>query len=188
MFCDYCVICDDCEVVCCVSGDDAVVHGWNDSFWEEAGLGDLVAEGYRRIGLKVLAPGKAIGNGLIQKSADEMGLRPGTAIATSLIDAHAGGVGILYTYFIVPVVLCMTYTCTLGMLGADIDEVGGQSPCHVTSRLALIGGTSTCHMTVSNNTHGTVYTSRQLPPCPYHICNYHLPVWMSELKELLLFG
>ena len=93
VFCNYCVFCDDCEVVCCVSGDDAVVHGWNDSVWEEAGLGDLVAEGYRRIGLKVLVPGKAIGNGLTQKSADEMGLRSGTAIATSLIDAHAGGVG-----------------------------------------------------------------------------------------------
>ena len=109
VFCDYCVICDGCEVVCCVSGDDAVVHGWNDSFWEEAGLGDLVAEGYQRIGLKVLAPGKAIGNGLTQKSAEEMGLLPGTAIATSLIDAHAGGVGILYA-FIMPDVLYMTYT------------------------------------------------------------------------------
>jgi ribulose kinase len=70
-----------------------------------------------------------VGNGLTQKSADEMGLHPRTAVATSLIDAHAGGVG---------------------MLGADINEVRGQLSRHVTSRLALIGGTSTCHMAVSS--------------------------------------
>ena len=141
-----------------------MVHGWNDSFWERAELGDLVAEDYCRIGVEVLAPGKAVGNGLTQKSADEMGLRPGTAIATSLIDAHAGGVGIIYAYYMMPVfshcaMIVMSYT--LGMLGADIDEVKGQLPCNVTSRLALIGGTSTCHMAVrhiEHRPHGTVYT------------------------------
>ena len=77
-----------------MSGDEGLTHGWNDAFWEGAGLGDLVSDGYRRIGVEVLAPGKAVGNGLTQKSADEMGLHPRTAVATSLIDAHAGGVGI----------------------------------------------------------------------------------------------
>ena len=68
-------------------------HGWNDSFWEGAGLGDLVADGYRRIGVDIVAPGTSVGKGLTEKSAEEMGLRPGIAVATSLIDAHCGGVG-----------------------------------------------------------------------------------------------
>ena len=34
-----------------------------------------------------------MGNGLTLQSANEMGLLPGTTVATSLIDAHAGGVG-----------------------------------------------------------------------------------------------
>lgn len=38
-----------------------------------------------------------MGNGLTEQSANDMGLIPGTAIATSLIDAHAGGIGRLST-------------------------------------------------------------------------------------------
>ena len=72
-----------------------MVQGWNDSFWEGAGLGGLVADGYCKIGTKVLAPGQAVGKGLTQQSANEMGLLPGTTVATSLIDAHAGGVGMI---------------------------------------------------------------------------------------------
>ena len=68
-------------------------NGWNDSFWKEAGLEDIVADGYARIGVDIAAPGKPVGNGLTKISADEMGLFPGIAVATSLIDAHAGGVG-----------------------------------------------------------------------------------------------
>lgn len=34
-----------------------------------------------------------MGEGLTQESAAEMGLVPGTAVAASLIDAHAGGLG-----------------------------------------------------------------------------------------------
>ena len=71
-----------------------VIRGWNDSFWEGAGLGDLVSDGYRRIGVDILAPGKSVGQGLTQQSASDMGLCPGIAVATSLIDAHAGGVGV----------------------------------------------------------------------------------------------
>ena len=74
-------------------GEGGVIRGWNDSFWEGAGLGDLVTDGYRRIGVDVLAPGEPVGDGLTRQSANEMGLCSGIAVATSLIDAHAGGVG-----------------------------------------------------------------------------------------------
>ena len=40
-----------------------------------------------------MAPGTSVGKGLTEKSAEEMGLRPGIVVATSLIDAHCGGVG-----------------------------------------------------------------------------------------------
>lgn len=58
-----------------------------------AGLEDLVADGYRRIGVEIAAPGKSVGKGLTQKSAEEIGLHPGIAVATPLIDAHSGTVG-----------------------------------------------------------------------------------------------
>ena len=58
------------------------------------GLGDLVADGYRRIGVEIVAPGTSVGKGLTQISAEEMGLNPGIAVASSLIDAHSGGVGV----------------------------------------------------------------------------------------------
>lgn len=70
------------------------MQGWNNPFWMEVGLGDLVADRYQRIGVEILEPGTAVGNGLTEQSANNMGLNPGIAIATSLIDAHAGGIGI----------------------------------------------------------------------------------------------
>ena len=36
-------------------------------------------------------PGQPVGCGLSIKSAIDLGLNPGTSVATSLIDAHAGG-------------------------------------------------------------------------------------------------
>jgi FGGY-family pentulose kinase len=70
--------------------------------------------------------GEKIG-GLTAKSADELGLPPGTPVAVSIIDAHAGG---------------------LGLLGVPLD---GAPPTEATleQRVALIGGTSSCHMAVS---------------------------------------
>ena len=56
-------------------------------------------------------------------AAAELGLRPGTAVSLAIIDAHAGGVG---------------------MLGA-----GATESTALERRLAVIGGTSSCHMAVS---------------------------------------
>ena len=104
------------------------VQGWSDSYWKEIGLGDLVAEGYRRIGTVVRPMGAPIGNGLSDRAATELGLPPGTAVGASIIDAHAGGLGVLGT----------------------VDEEDRLTPEVFNSRVAVIAGTSSCHMAVSS--------------------------------------
>ena len=44
-------------------------------------------------GHDVREPGEPCGNGLTEEAARELGLNVGTAVATSLLDAHAGGIG-----------------------------------------------------------------------------------------------
>ncbi|XP_061859156.1 FGGY carbohydrate kinase domain-containing protein isoform X2 [Colius striatus] len=103
--------------------------GWDDSFWKMIGLEDLVKDKYEKIGNHVLSPGESVGKGLTPEAAKDLGLPEGIAVAASLIDAHAGG---------------------LGVIGADVK--GHNLPCEnqpITSRLALICGTSSCHMGVS---------------------------------------
>lgn len=39
-------------------------------------------------------PGSPLGDGLTREAAADLGLDPGTAVGASLIDAHAGGLGI----------------------------------------------------------------------------------------------
>lgn len=41
------------------------------------------------------SPGDPIDQGLSAKAASELGLLKGTAVGTSLIDAHAGGIGMI---------------------------------------------------------------------------------------------
>lgn len=67
--------------------------GWNDSFWREIGLGDLVDEGYARIGTSVQETGLPVGRGLTKSAAEELCLPVGLPVATAIIDAHAGGIG-----------------------------------------------------------------------------------------------
>uniref|UniRef100_A0A0E0JWA5 Carbohydrate kinase FGGY C-terminal domain-containing protein n=1 Tax=Oryza punctata TaxID=4537 RepID=A0A0E0JWA5_ORYPU len=86
---------------------DMEACGWDEVFWEEIGLGDL-----------------------------ELGLRPGIPVGTSLIDAHAGGVGVMES---VPDAESKADTS---------DESDEQAICH---RMVLVCGTSTCHMAVSKN-------------------------------------
>jgi len=115
------------------------VGRWDDTYWQSIGLGELVSEGYRRIGTCIRPMGEPIAQGLTDTAAADFGLTPGTPVAVSIIDAHAGGVG---------------------MLGARLNESiesrrGEVYPRRYTSevelekRLALIGGTSSCHMAVS---------------------------------------
>lgn len=100
--------------------------GWDEGYFRAIGLGDLADGGFARIGRRVRPMGERAG-GLTARAAAELGLAEGTAVAVSIIDAHAGGLGLL--------------GARLG--GEEIDAAA------LEERLALIGGTSTCHMAVS---------------------------------------
>lgn len=102
-------------------------RGWDAGYFRRIGLGDLADEGFRRIGVMVRPMGQPIASGLTAAAARELGLEPGTPVGVSIIDAHAGG---------------------LGMLGAVLDR-RAPTPAALNRRLALIGGTSSCHMAVS---------------------------------------
>jgi ribulose kinase len=118
-------------------GDDAAdalpplatddIAGWEATFFRQVGLGELVEEGFRRIGTRILPMGRPLGQGLTATAAAEWQLRPGTPVSVSIIDAHAGG---------------------LGLLGTPLDG-GAPGTSEMETRLALIGGTSTCHMAVA---------------------------------------
>ncbi|KAM9844649.1 FGGY carbohydrate kinase domain-containing protein isoform 2-T2 [Aulostomus maculatus] len=104
-------------------------EGWDVSFWTAVGLEDLLENNFSKIGSQTSPPGSPLGDGLTQEAAADLGLDPGTAVGASLIDAHAGG---------------------LGVIGADVR--GHHLPCEgqpVSSRMAVICGTSSCHMAVS---------------------------------------
>ena len=98
---------------------------WADDFFHAIGLGELTANGHARIGTDIVEPGAALGQGLSAAAAGDFGLAPGTPVAASLIDAHAGAIG------------------TIGAPGVN----GAAEPAE--NRLALIMGTSTCAMAVS---------------------------------------
>ncbi|XP_012150271.2 FGGY carbohydrate kinase domain-containing protein isoform X1 [Megachile rotundata] len=97
---------------------------WKEDFFEQIHLKDLKKDNWRKIGNDVRTPGDPVDHGLSAKAASELGLLKGTAVGTSLIDAHAGG---------------------LGMIGCSVPGV----PVNLQTRLALICGTSTCHMIVN---------------------------------------
>ncbi len=101
--------------------------GWDRSYFQKIGLGDLAQEDFQRIGTRVRPMGEPVGKGLTEKSARELGLLTGTAVGVSIIDAHAGG---------------------LGLLGAPLGKKKVTARV-LESRLAVIGGTSSCHMAVS---------------------------------------
>jgi FGGY-family pentulose kinase len=111
-----------CTTVCKWTYDGKAAR-WDETFFREVGLGELADEGFARIGRTVRPMGERAG-GL---RGTELGVAEGTPVAVAIIDAHAGG---------------------LGLLGAR----DGDAPLDarmLEQRLALIGGTSSCHMAVS---------------------------------------
>lgn len=100
-------------------------NNWDDGFFRAVGLPELSQASYARIGNKVRPQGECAGQ-LAPAAAKELGLVAGTAVAVSIIDAHAGG---------------------LGLLGMRIQ--GSNEHRGAEGRLALICGSSTCHMAVS---------------------------------------
>ncbi|KAK4310463.1 hypothetical protein Pmani_017992 [Petrolisthes manimaculis] len=114
-----------CSVVCKWTYQcDGSTQGWDHSFFKSIGLEDLAQDNWKKIGQKVVAPGTSCGV-LTAAAAEQMGLVRTTQVATSIIDAHAGGLGLVAT-----------------QATTSDDFVG---------RLALICGTSTCHMCVSQD-------------------------------------
>lgn len=124
---------------------------WRAPYFERIGLGELLADGARRIGAVVKPLGERVGT-LTAAAAGELGLAQGTPVGVSIIDAHAGGIGLLGT-------------------SVDGDALG---EADLERRLALIGGTSSCHMAVSQQ-------ARFVPGVwgPYY--SAMLPgLWLSE--------
>lgn len=95
---------------------------WSAAYFKRIGLGEFVAENYQRIGTTIVAPGTPLGTGLTELAARDFGLKAGTPVGASLIDAHAGG---------------------LGAIGGR-DHSGATAD--VCGRLAYIMGTSACIM------------------------------------------
>jgi D-ribulokinase len=95
---------------------------WDGDYFRQIGLGELVDEGFARIGINIVDAGTALGFGLTAEAALDLGLPLATPVAAGLIDAHAGGIG---------------------TVGAASDATNGTT----TSRLAYVFGTSACTMT-----------------------------------------
>lgn len=117
-----------CTTVCkwTYLGHEGEGGTWSDSYFRSIGLDDLVDERYRRIGTDVRPLGQRAGE-LTRTAAQELGLAPGTPVAVSIIDAHAGGIG---------------------LLGTPVDGRGPDEG-DLDRRLALVAGTSSCHMALS---------------------------------------
>jgi FGGY-family pentulose kinase len=96
-------------------------EGWDDAFLAAIGLSDLTGPHHAKIGESFAAPGARIGT-LSAAAAAELGLAPGTPVASGMIDAYAGALG----------------TLGVGAEGADL-----------AGRLAVIAGTSACHIALT---------------------------------------
>ncbi|MCB2155989.1 FGGY-family carbohydrate kinase [bacterium] len=118
-----------CSTVCkwTYMGHEKPNGRWDAKYWRAIGLGELAEENWSRIGTDIRPMGSSVRKGLSARAAAELGLEEGTSVGVSIIDAHAGGIGII---------------------GAELDD-GPLSPANASTRLALIGGTSSCHMAVS---------------------------------------
>ncbi len=114
-----------CTTVCkwTYQGHKGKTGQWDEDFFRQTGLDELLVK--NKIGKNILPMGTPLG-GLTDISARELGLLPGTAVGVGIIDAHAGG---------------------LGVIGTSQGTPPTQE--ELETRLALIGGTSSCHMAVS---------------------------------------
>ena len=75
---------------------------------------------------------------LSEKAANEMGLEPGIAVGSGVIDAYAGWIGTVGA------------KVTLGEDASDLDQVKNDVSQAFT-RLAAVAGTSTCHLAMSRD-------------------------------------
>ncbi len=113
-----------CTVVCKWTYD-GFNDCWDRGFLQAIGLDSIFDN--KRIVDDVRPMGSYLGN-LTESSASELGLSTFCRVGIGIIDAHAGG---------------------LGVLGAIWESKDTQNPADLETALALIGGTSNCHMAVS---------------------------------------
>ncbi|TMV88962.1 FGGY-family carbohydrate kinase [Thioclava sp. BHET1] len=97
---------------------------WDADYFHRIGLADLAEDAFERIGAKVVDPGTALGAGMTNAAASDLGLRPGIAVGAGLIDAHAGGL-------------------------ATVAAEGGKGD--PTACLGYVFGTSSCTMTTTRD-------------------------------------
>ncbi|KAK7696484.1 hypothetical protein QCA50_001141 [Cerrena zonata] len=110
--------------------------GWQPDFFTKIGLEEFVENNYKQIGGAdgiVHTAGLPVGNGLSERAAKELGLLPGTAVGSAVIDAYAGWLGTVAARF--------TENGKLSEFIPSLDESR--------HRLAACAGTSTCHIVQS---------------------------------------
>ncbi|KAI9820331.1 MAG: hypothetical protein M1827_005953 [Pycnora praestabilis] len=122
-------------------GVDGSVKGWQEDFLKEIGLEDLTEDNFKRLGGvdgvngNYLSAGERCGT-LSEKAAREMGLPPGIAVGSGVIDAYAGWVGTVGA------------KVTLDASALD-SHFAKNDKSQAFSRLAAVAGTSTCHIAMS---------------------------------------
>lgn len=112
-----------CSVVC-KWNYNGIDFCWSRDYFELIGLPELCENNFEKLGNSILSPGEPITGGLSEEAACAMNLLPGTAVGTSIIDAHAGALALL--------------GCTADGIKEDF-----------VTKIGLICGTSSCHMSVT---------------------------------------
>jgi D-ribulokinase len=105
-------------------GHEGKKGAWDYTFFEMIGLGDLFEGGKVP---KLVYPVGSFAGTLTKQSARELGLKPTASVGVGIIDAHAGGIGLL----------------------GDCVKLASNDRNQWDKTLALIGGTSSCHMATS---------------------------------------
>ncbi|KAJ6068944.1 hypothetical protein N7499_010831 [Penicillium canescens] len=125
-------------------GVEGSEKGWQEDFLQEIGLGELADNGFDRIGGVNGETGRHLNAGdlagtLCEKAASELGLLPGIAIGSGVIDAYAGWIG--------------TVGAKVEMKQQPAPDVNPDSALsgrvEAFSRLAVVAGTSSCHIAMS---------------------------------------
>ena len=117
----------NCSLVCkwtYLGHENGGRGAWSHDFFENIDLLELLDDKACKIGSDVQPLGRKVGE-LTQKAAKELGLCGGIPVGVSIIDTHAGGLGLL------------------GMTEGD------QQPESFDDRIALLSGASSYHMALS---------------------------------------
>ncbi|KAF2191027.1 Pentulose kinase [Zopfia rhizophila CBS 207.26] len=134
-----------CSVVCKQGfvpvGVDGSVKGWQEDFLKSIGLEELCEDNFKRMGGvdkvngRYLTAGELVGT-LSEKSASDMGLPPGIAVGSGVIDAYAGWIG--------------TVGAKVSLSSETLNtEAPKNDVSQAFTRLAAVAGTSTCHLAMS---------------------------------------